>query len=109
MNSEAPPPPTDAPAGGPPSPGASGANARGAPPEEVPPPAALVPALDAFATGDFRTSRRLVEALLAGAPTPEVAEAARALRAKLTPDPWVFWIGLAVIGLLAFVSSAYLF
>ncbi|HEY0705272.1 MAG TPA: hypothetical protein VGG33_00650 [Polyangia bacterium] len=110
MSNEAPPvaPPAD------PAPGAASASAPpndGSQPVEPPPPPPpeVLPALAAFEAGDFAAAARLTTELLARAPSPDVATAATALRSRLQPDPWAVWTGVAVLAVLALVSSAYLF
>src|SRR5262245_61439055 len=80
-----------------------------APPPAPPPPPELVPAHEAFARGDFRTARAAATALLATKPTSDLDAAARALIARMAPDPWVLRIGVAAIALIVLVTAAYLF
>jgi hypothetical protein len=75
---------------------------------EAPPPQALLPALAAFDRGDFRESRRLLNELLAGSPAPELAAAARALGARMAPDPWAVRVALVALGVLALVIGIYI-
>jgi hypothetical protein len=71
-----------------------------------PPPAALLPALALFERGDFPAAGRAAQAL-AGDADPEVAAAARALLARLSPDPWAVRLGLLAVILLAVVAAVY--
>lgn len=78
-------------------------------PPAPPPPAELGPALSHFEAGDFRSAHATLAALRRSDPAPEVAAAATALAAQLAPDPWAVRVGLLALGLLALVSSTYLF
>jgi hypothetical protein len=71
------------------------------PPPELAGPTAL------FDRGDFRGARAQLDALLTSRPTPEVESAARALLARLAPDPWALRFGLLALALLALVVGLY--
>jgi hypothetical protein len=79
-----------------------------APPPPLPPE--LAPVQAALDRGNFRQARQLLTAILAGdpAPSPEVASAARALRAVTENDPWAVRFGLIAAGVLALVVGAYI-
>jgi hypothetical protein len=62
----------------------------------------------AFEVGDFRRARRLLTDLTTQAPSSEVVTAARRFGDRLRPDPWAVGAALAVLALLALVTSAYL-
>jgi hypothetical protein len=76
-------------------------------PEAAPPPEALLPALAKFERGDFRGATTLATALAAHA-DPEVQVAARALLARMAPDPWALRLGLLALTLLAILTAIYL-
>jgi hypothetical protein len=78
------------------------------PAAEPPPPAQLKPALAAFDRGDFRETRRLLEALLAGNPAADVAAAAQALEARMAPDRAAVGVAMAALGVLALVIGIYI-
>ena len=71
-----------------------------------PPPAALVPALATFERGDWASARRQARALLSD-PEPQVQEAARALLARMAPDPWAIRTGLLALALLVIIAVTY--
>jgi hypothetical protein len=79
-----------------------------APAPAPPPPEQLRPALAAFDRGNFREARRLLEALLAGNPSPEVAAAAQALEARMAPDRAAVGVAMAALGVLALVIGIYI-
>jgi hypothetical protein len=72
-----------------------------------PPPSAVLPALEQFQRGDFRAATATLEALLATRPEPEVETAARALLARMAPDPWALRFGLLALALLAIVATVF--
>jgi hypothetical protein len=74
---------------------------------EAPPPPELLPALARFDRGNFRGATAALSALLAGQPAPDVAEAARALLARMAPDPWALRLGLLAVTLLAIVTAIF--
>jgi hypothetical protein len=79
-----------------------------APPPAPPPPPELQPALAAFERGDFRAATAACQALLASPPSPEVAAAARALLARMAPDPWALRFGIAALALIALLVGIYI-
>jgi len=84
------------------------APAKGAPAEAAKPPATppeLLPALARFERGDFRGASAEAATLLTGQPSPELAAAARALGARMAPDPWALRFGLLALTLLAIVVA----
>jgi hypothetical protein len=70
------------------------------------PPAEVLPALALFERGDFRAASAAVAPLLAH-PIPEVQSAARALLARMAPDPWAVRLGLLAVTLLALVAAIF--
>jgi hypothetical protein len=83
------------------------APAAGVPAEAAPPPPELLPALARFERGDFQGAAAAATALLASQPGPEVETAARALLARLAPDPWALRLGLLALTLLAIVAAIF--
>jgi hypothetical protein len=71
-------------------------------PADHDPAAPLATAERLFQRGDFLGARREAERQLAAAP-----EAARALLARLAPDPWAARFGLLVLALLALMAGLY--
>jgi hypothetical protein len=81
------------------------------PSERAPPPASPVPpvladAVARFDRGDFLGARQAAERHRDD-PSPEVQAAARALLARLSPDPWALRFGLLVLIVLALVAGLY--
>jgi hypothetical protein len=75
-------------------------------PPPPPPPAALLPALARFERGDYVGATAAATALASDA-DPEVQEAARALLARMAPDPWAIRVGLLALTLLALVAGLF--
>jgi hypothetical protein len=75
-------------------------------PPPPPPPAALLPALATFERGDWASATAQAGALLSD-PDPEVQAAARALMARMAPDPWAIRVGLLSLALLVIVAVSY--
>jgi hypothetical protein len=78
-----------------------------APATVAPPPTELASALALFERGDFRGARAEASAIVALHPRPEVETAARALLARIAPDPWALRFGLLALALLALVVGLY--
>jgi hypothetical protein len=80
-------------------------------PEAAPPSSPLpqlAPVLAQFQSGDVRGARAAARALTTHA-QPEVAAAARAFLTETDTDPMAFAAALVALGVLALVTSAYLF
>jgi hypothetical protein len=63
-----------------------------------------------FERGDFLGARLAAERVLASADTPDQANAradARALLARLAPDPWALRFGLLVLAVLGLLTGLY--
>jgi hypothetical protein len=73
----------------------------------APPPAALLPALASFERGDRVAAAAQARPLLDSA-DPEVQAAARALMARMAPDPWAVRFGLMAAVLLLILVIVYL-
>ena len=71
-----------------------------------PPPAALLPALATFERGDWVSADVQAHALLSD-PDPQVQAAARALLARMAPDPWAIRAGLLALALLVIIAVTY--
>ncbi len=81
------------------------------PPAQPPaatPPDEVLRALARFERGDFLGARTDLDALLATNPSAAVADAARDILGRMTPDPWALRIGLGALALLILLSLAYL-
>jgi hypothetical protein len=72
-----------------------------------PPPPELLPALAQFERGDWVAATALVRPLAASADTV-VQSAARALLARMAPDPWAIRVGLLTLALLVIVAATYI-
>ncbi len=71
-------------------------------------PPELAEAIARFDRGDFAGARAEARRRVADpSVTPAVAEAARALLARLAPDPWALPIGILVLAVLALVTGVY--
>jgi hypothetical protein len=75
--------------------------------EPPPPPPAAAEATARFERGDFLGARLEVQRLLAAPRDPEVEAAARALIARMAPDPWAARFGVLVLVVLALVTGLY--
>ena len=69
----------------------------------------LGPAERAFEVGDYVLVRKLTDELIAKPPTPEVAEAARALRRRTEVDPIQILVLALCLCLLLVIASIYVF